>query len=73
MADSSLWSLLILILLIVADVIAVSKVCRSGCSTLVKVLWTLLIFFFPVGGLLIWFLCGPREHGAAPPVQTPVG
>lgn len=73
MANNSLWSLLLLILLIVADCIAVSKVCRSGRTNLVVVLWTLLIFFFPVGGLLIWFLAGPREHGAPPPVQTPVG
>lgn len=73
MANNSLWSLLLLILLVIADVIAVSKVCRSGRSTLVVVLWTLLIIFFPVGGLLIWFLAGPREHGATPPVQTPVG
>jgi hypothetical protein len=25
-----------------------------------KVLWTLLIFFLPVVGLLVWFLLGPR-------------
>ncbi|EWM29989.1 hypothetical protein Naga_100276g4 [Nannochloropsis gaditana] len=72
MADNSLWSLLVLILLIIADIIAVSKVCRSGRSTLVIVLWTLLIFFFPVGGLLIWFLLGPREYSANAPVQNAV-
>ena len=72
MADQALWSLVLLILLVIADVYAVLQVCRSGQSTLVVILWTLVIFFFPVVGLLIWFLCGPREAGR-PPIQTPVG
>lgn len=72
MANQALWSLVLLILLVIADVYAVLQVCRSGQSTLVVILWTLVIFLFPVVGLLIWFLCGPRESGR-PPIQTPVG
>jgi hypothetical protein len=67
MADSSLWSLLVLILLVIADAVALSKVCRSRRGTLEIILWSLLIVFFPVGGLLIWFLCGPREYGGTAP------
>lgn len=41
------------------------QVWRSADTTLMKILWTLLIFFLPLIGLLIWFLCGPRGGGGA--------
>ncbi len=28
-----------------------------------KVLWTLLIFFLPLLGLVIWYFAGPRKAG----------
>lgn len=40
---------------------AVVNIFQSGESTVSKALWTALVFFFPLLGLLIWFLAGPRK------------
>lgn len=29
-------------------------------GTFSKALWTALVFFFPVGGLILWFFFGPK-------------
>lgn len=39
---------------------AVINIFQSSESTGSKALWTALVFFFPVIGLLIWFVAGPR-------------
>lgn len=45
-------------ILIILDLIAIVEVFGSERSTGDKVLWTLLIVFFPVGGLIIYYLLG---------------
>jgi hypothetical protein len=46
-------------LIIVLDLVAlVDLVGDEGRSTLNKVLWALLIIFFPVGGVILYFLFG---------------
>ncbi|HAD30459.1 MAG: PLDc N-terminal domain-containing protein [Methylophaga sp.] len=39
---------------------AILKVAKSGAGTLAKVLWILILLFFPVIGLIIWFFLGPK-------------
>jgi len=39
---------------------AVLKIIGSSASGLHKVLWILLILFFPVIGMVIWFFAGPK-------------
>ncbi len=39
---------------------AVLQVFKSSAGTGSKILWTLLIFLFPLGGLIIWFFFGPK-------------
>ncbi|MBD3173642.1 MAG: hypothetical protein GF320_00565 [Armatimonadia bacterium] len=39
---------------------AVISIVGSAASALAKALWILLVFFFPVVGLIIWFLLGPK-------------
>lgn len=39
---------------------AILKVAKSGAGTMAKVLWILILLFFPVVGLIIWFLLGPK-------------
>lgn len=51
-----LFGLIILIL----DIWAFVKIAKSTASTGSKVLWCLLVFFFPLGGLLIWYFAGPK-------------
>ena len=51
---SSLIGLLIFIL----DIVAIVEIFKGSRDTGSKLLWTLLILFFPVVGLLIYFLFG---------------
>jgi hypothetical protein len=54
------------IIIAVADIWAIINILKArGASTAAKVLWTLLILFLPVIGLIIWWFSGPR----APRVQ----
>ena len=55
-----LGSILGLIHLIVS-IWAIISIIQSNESTGSKVLWTLLILFFPLIGLLIWLFAGPRK------------
>ncbi|KAG0214542.1 hypothetical protein B0O80DRAFT_503616 [Mortierella sp. GBAus27b] len=56
--SGSLLSLIILIL----DLIAIVQVLNSDRSVLSKLLWCLLIFLFPIFGILIYFLFADRER-----------
>lgn len=49
------------LLILIADIWAFVQIAQSRAETLRKVLWGLLVFFFPVGGWLIWFFFGPRR------------
>jgi energy-coupling factor transporter transmembrane protein EcfT len=39
---------------------AIVKVAKSPAGGLAKVLWILVLLFFPLVGLIIWFLFGPK-------------
>ena len=47
-------------IILVLDILAIIKVMNSGVSTSGKLIWTLIIVFLPVLGLIIWFLAGPK-------------
>ncbi|KAG0302338.1 hypothetical protein BGZ97_002395 [Linnemannia gamsii] len=46
----------------ILDLIAVFEVINSSRSVSSKLLWSLLIFLFPIFGLIIYFLFGGREE-----------
>ncbi len=46
------------LIILVLDIIALLEVAGSDRSFGDKVLWGLLIFFFPVGGLILYYLFG---------------
>ncbi|MFY9706948.1 MAG: PLD nuclease N-terminal domain-containing protein [Desulfobacterales bacterium] len=49
------------IVIFIADIWAIINIFQAqGASTGAKVLWTLLILFLPVIGLIIWWFAGPR-------------
>jgi hypothetical protein len=48
------------LIILIADVWAFVKIANSGEDTVTKLLWAALVFFFPVGGLLIWYFFGPK-------------
>jgi hypothetical protein len=39
---------------------AIIKVAQSSAGTGAKLLWILLLLFFPVIGFIIWLLLGPK-------------
>jgi hypothetical protein len=51
--------LLSLIWLIIV-ILAIIKVAKSGASTLSKVFWIIVLIIFPLVGLNIWYLFGPK-------------
>ncbi len=48
------------LIILIADIYAFVQIARSSADGVTKVLWALLVFFFPVGGLLIWYFFGPK-------------
>ncbi len=45
-------------IILILDIVALVEVIGSNRSTGKKVLWALLIFFFPLGGLILYYLFG---------------
>ncbi|MGY6631598.1 MAG: PLDc N-terminal domain-containing protein [Wenzhouxiangella sp.] len=39
---------------------AIIKVAKSSAGPVAKILWILILLFFPLVGLIIWFLLGPK-------------
>ncbi|WP_048306141.1 PLDc N-terminal domain-containing protein [Halomonas sp. M20] len=39
---------------------AIVKVAKSGASTLAKVIWILVLIFFPLIGFILWLIFGPK-------------
>ena len=54
-------STLIGILILIADIWGILNVVQSSASTGKKILWILVILVFPVVGLIIWYLAGPKK------------
>ncbi|RUS13676.1 hypothetical protein BC937DRAFT_94956 [Endogone sp. FLAS-F59071] len=50
------------IILLILDLIVIFEVLNSTRSITGKLLWSLLIFFFPLGGLIVYFLFSKRNE-----------
>ncbi|CAO3679573.1 unnamed protein product [Umbelopsis ramanniana] len=50
------------LVLLILDFIAIFEILNSTRTTVNKVLWSLFVFFFPVLGLLCYFIFGDRER-----------
>lgn len=56
---SNFWSLGCCgIVIVILDIIALVELAGSSRSTANKLLWALLIVFFPVGGVILYYLFG---------------
>ncbi len=49
------------LIVVILDVYAFIQIAQSRAEGLSKVLWALLVFFFPVGGFLLWYFFGPKR------------
>jgi hypothetical protein len=54
-------STIIGLLILVADIWAILNVIGSGATTGKKVLWIVIILIFPLVGLIVWYLAGPKK------------
>ena len=54
-------SILGLIHLIIV-IYVIMNIIKSSESTGSKVLWSLIVFIFPLVGLIAWYFMGPREN-----------
>ena len=48
------------LLVLALDIYAIVQIAESGGSTARKVIWILLVVFFPLGGAILWLLFGKR-------------
>ncbi len=46
------------LVIVILDIVALLNLWQSGRSSGDKILWTLLIVFFPVGGLILYYILG---------------
>jgi hypothetical protein len=56
----SVFSAAVAIIILLVDLWAIASVWRSTKSSGAKLGWTVLILIFPVVGLVIWGIAGPR-------------
>lgn len=62
MSDNLMYLIMLAVAaIILLDIWAIISVFRSDRSVGVKALWAIGISFFPVVGLLIWLVAGPRS------------
>lgn len=52
------------ILILIADVWAIANVLGSSSSLPARIIWSLLIVFLPIVGLLAWLVAGPRARSS---------
>lgn len=48
------------LILLILVIWAIIKTLSSGADTATKLLWTLVLIFLPLLGLILWFFLGPR-------------
>ncbi len=49
------------VLVVIADLLAVSSVRRSGVNAESKALWLVVITTVPIFGVLLWAITGPKD------------
>jgi len=48
------------ILVLIADIYAIVSIVQSSAESGTRILWVLIVFLFPVLGVILWFLLGPK-------------
>jgi len=60
---SAMWSTLITLLILLADVFAIVQIAQTNESAGSKALWIVLILILPILGVIIWWFAGPKPAG----------
>lgn len=48
-------------LVLIADVYAIVMILQSSAKGVEKLIWSLVVFFLPLIGLILWYFAGPGK------------
>jgi Phospholipase_D-nuclease N-terminal len=49
------------LIILIADIYAIVMILQSSAENIEKLVWSLVVFFLPVIGLIIWYFAGPGK------------
>jgi Phospholipase_D-nuclease N-terminal len=49
------------LIILIADIYAIVMILQSSAQSIEKLIWSLVVFFLPVIGLVIWYFAGPGK------------
>ena len=49
------------LIILIADIYAIVLILQSSAESIEKLVWSLVVFFLPLIGLIIWYLAGPGK------------
>jgi hypothetical protein len=49
------------LIILIADIYAIVMILQSSADSIEKLIWSLVVFFLPVIGLIIWYFAGPGK------------
>ena len=47
------------LIILIADIYAIVMILQSSAKNIEKLIWSLVVFFLPLIGLIIWYFAGP--------------
>lgn len=63
----NMFSGLIALIIFALDVWAIAQIINSNAEKTSKIIWTIIVAFLPVVGLVAWYIAGPRSDLRLPP------
>jgi len=49
------------LIILIADIYAIMMILQSSAKGIEKLVWSLVVFFLPLLGLLVWYFAGPGK------------
>ena len=49
------------LIILIADIYAIVMILQSSAKGIEKLIWSLVVFFLPLIGLIIWYFAGPGK------------
>ena len=49
------------LIILIADIYAIMMILQSSAKSIEKLVWSLVVLFLPLLGLLIWYFAGPGK------------
>ena len=49
------------LIILIGDIYAIVVILQSSAKSVEKLVWSLVVFFLPLIGLILWYLAGPGK------------